>query len=816
MSQHPLLFIITQPSTLPCKGSGYGSSNTPTRNQTTHANKLKTDFNNAWASNTTQAQQTSVVSLPVKQGMYLEVRGALGHDLATEKLGNQSDGCKLLNVRNETHKKKEVTIATLYVPDAGRTKFLERINQYETKLTKHNKPVNNELMTSIEDMSLAIMDSFWTDNKADMPISQPEWCEVWLIDDPEKTAFARFAEQAQALNIEYSPEASLSFPERTVALAKINKDSFHTLLHHSPDIAECRLFREPAEFFIDLPRYEQQQWIEHFLQNASFNPDAKVSICILDTGVNNAHPLLSPVLHDVDMHTAFEDEGTADNDGHGTNMAGVATYGNLANALASPQTFNVQHCLESCKIIPKAKNLPAPLYGFVTVDAVTQASLAAPPRTRQVCMAISAPSPFAENGEPTSWSAAVDALAAGVDSDKKYLVLIGAGNVREPNEWKDYHDINMLRPIEDPAQSWNALTIGAYTNFEGDNNITALVPQGGLSPFSRTSTLWHKKWPSKPDVVFEGGNITDAYDPHELLSVLTTSANIQSNYFTYFTATSAATAEAAWFAAQVQVAYPNAWPETIRALIVHSARWTQTMLEQFAPNEKKSELTALKGICGYGVPNLERALQCKKNSLTLVVEQELQPYIKGNKDTKKGMQMHLYDLPWPKDALQDLGEANVTMRITLSYFIEPGPGQRGWKDKYRYASHGLRFDVKGANESVNAFENRISQTIKDDEDDIQTSKQDTSSRWIIGKNSQSSGSIHSDFWTGTAAELATCNQVAVFPVVGWWRERTSLKRVESKARYSLIVSLHTDAQDVDIYTPVKIAVDTPVIVSVIS
>jgi len=39
--------------------------------------------------------------------------------------------------------------------------------------------------------------------------------------------------------------------------------------------------------------------------------------------------------------------------------------------------------------------------------------------------------------------------------------------------------------------------------------------------------------------------------------------------------------------------------------------------------------------------------------------------------------MHLHDLPWPTEQLQALGGAQVTLRITLSYFIEPNPGERG-------------------------------------------------------------------------------------------------------------------------------------------
>ncbi len=804
MSQYPHIFVTTPPKTLPCKGSGFGSIKTPRRNKTIHADMLKAAFDHAWDQNTSQTVAQSVVSIPTKEGMYLEVRGALGHDLATERLGNLSDGCKLLSVNTITENEKELTTATLFVPDKGRTKLLDKIEKYKTGFTKSGNPQHNDLMSSIEEMSIAVMQSFWTDSPADIPTQDPTWCEIWLIDDQNETAFTHFKEKASALEIEHS-DAALHFPERTVALAKINQETFHTLLHYSPDIAECRLFRESSEFFTDLQAYEQRAWTDNLLQNTTFNDDAKVSVCILDTGINNGHPLLKPVLKDTDMHTTFEDEGVADNNGHGTNMAGVATYGDLTGALANSNPIQISHCLESCKVRPKDDDLPPDLYGIVTTNAITQAQAQAPDRKRQVCMAVSAPSPFSEKGEPTSWSAAIDNLAAGITNEKKHLIIISAGNTPR-DEWHLYPHSNKTHAVEDPAQAWNALTVGAYTNFTNTDEITALAPQGGLSPFSRTSTLWAPKWPSKPDVVFEGGNATHDGFTHEALSVLTTSKDIQRRLFTNFTATSAATAEAAWFAAQVQVAYPNAWPETVRALMVHSATWTEAMMVEFAPNKKKTELTTLKDICGYGVPSLERALYCQNSTLTLVAEQEIQPYF-NEATQEKSMHMHLYDLPWPKEALQDLGETHVTMRVTLSYFIEPGPGQRGWKDKYRYTSHGLRFDVKGATETAKQFENRISHMIKAEDSEKQTTP-DTSSRWTIGKNSQSSGSIHSDFWEGTAADLATCNQIAVYPVVGWWRKRTHLKKLKSKARYSLVVSLHTEAQDVDIYTPIATQIQT--------
>jgi hypothetical protein len=56
-------------------------------------------------------------------------------------------------------------------------------------------------------------------------------------------------------------------------------------------------------------------------------------------------------------------------------------------------------------------------------------------------------------------------------------------------------------------------------------------------------------------------------------------------------------------------------------------------------------------------------------------------------------------------------------------------------------------------------------------------------------------------------DLAQCGNIVVFPVSGWWRYRQHLERYESKARYSMIVSLETDETDVELYTSISQATD---------
>jgi len=314
----------------------------------------------------------------------------------------------------------------------------------------------------------------------------------------------------------------------------------------------------------------------------------------------------------------------------------------------------------------------------------------------------------------------------------------------------------------------------------------------------------------------EGGNVArgpnDSIFDTEDLKLLSTCYEPQAAQFSPFDATSAAAAQASWMAAQVQERYRDAWPETIRGLLVHTAQWTDVMRGCFLPDPaSKGDYAKLLRICGYGVPNLDRALYCAANSLTLVSQAELQPYDKkdGRPITRD---MHLYRLPWPLDVLRGLGASKVEMRVTLSYFVEPGPGEIGWQDRYRYPSHALRFSVNGPGEEENDFVARINRLARDDGEHPGT--EGPGDHWVIG-NARNVGSIHSDIWQGSAADLATSNLIGIYPAVGWWRERAYLGKWNRHCRYSLIVSITTPVETVDIYTPVAVQVGAVIPVEVV-
>ena len=716
----------------------------PKRQRDQQSTKILRKLDNAWQTTRQTIENRTALSLPTKQGIYLEFESAPDHDLATMSLESRSIGIRLLNIHTVSvpgNPKQTVTLATVYIPVGQETYFLKKVRCYAEEDTKSGKPKNQKLVDSIEDIRLAVLESFWQDELDSIPDQRAAWCEVWLLGDTKDREQA-FRSTARQLDIDIQNRV-LHFPERTVLLAKADRNQLIELIESCDNISEFRRAKETARFFLGLNNKEQTAWAEDLHSRLQVSKEPSVAATILDTGVNNGHLLLEPIIKDEDCHTINPGWGKEDHCGHGTLMCGAAGYGDLQAALEYNGNVKIAHCLESVKILPPKGSNDPELYGDITIQGVSRVEIQAPHLTHIACMAVTSED-GRDRGRPSSWSAAIDKLTSGYDDNQQRLFIVAAGNINEQQEWCGYPDSNMTNSIHDPGQAWNALTVGE-------------------------------------------------------------------RQFDFINATSAATAQAAWMAAQIQTTYPDAWPETIRGLLVHSAQHTDTMKEQFLTSETKTDYARLLRICGYGVPDLDRASACYRNNLTLIAQEEIQPYDKQiNYSGYCTKDMNIHELPWPKKVLLGLGETPVSLRITLSYFIEPGPGEVGWKDRYRYASFALRFDLNNVGEDRETFLQRINAAARED-----GKKPDSSSgseRWRIGSKGRDQGSIHSDIWKGTAADLSTCNMVGVYPVIGWWRERYWLNRWDRKTRYSLIVSIHTPVQEVDIHTPVANMISTPITV----
>ncbi|KFF76371.1 hypothetical protein IY40_24510 [Serratia marcescens] len=224
------------------------------------------------------------------------------------------------------------------------------------------------------------------------------------------------------------------------------------------------------------------------------------------------------------------------------------------------------------------------------------------------------------------------------------------------------------------------------------------------------------------------------------------------------------------------------------------------MLNMYPPVNQAGYATLIRH-CGWGIPDPELAIWSKNNSLALIEENSLRPYHRTPSGIKT-REMNLHALPWPQDELLALQNIPVEMRVTLSYFIEPNPSARGSASKFYYPSHRLRFAMKRPTERLDEFRMRINAAAEAEDGISAVSGSD--GNWQLGSRHRHKGSLHQDIWRGTAAELANCGYLAVFPGQGWWKTRRALERYDSEARYSLIVSIHAPGIDIDLLTPVRI------------
>lgn len=822
----PILFLngVAQSESFTTTKSGGGELRVPYRDRSTHAASLASKFNTAWSTLGEQRQQRKALSLPTRDGCYLEILGKAGYELITNSLEDRRSkktlGARLISVVTGDNQEKR---AIVYIPSGQEHKFLKKIQDYAdlNKQTAKGNPLNKDQIESIEEIKLALLEDLWQDPKTDLPKEIPVWCELWLRTENKKAdeVISKTREICSAIGIVTNKER-LDFPERSVIAIRANREQLQELYAQSYNLAELRLAKEPVSFWSSLPNYEQSEAVDDLL-NRIVHEDKGVSVCILDSGINNGHRLLEPFCSDNEKEAYHPDWQPNDQEGHGTQMAGIVVFGDLQEALESRDTVAINHRLFSGKILPPPY-LPENnkrLYGVITAQTISNCEIKLKNRLNIFSLAVTTKYET-DKGRPSSWSAEIDKLAFG-EEDIKRLILISAGNSTNAVPQQsliDYPEINKELSIQSPAQAWNALTVGAFTEkvriTDPDyRDYNPLAKHGELSPHSTTSLTWDtNRWPNKPDVVLEGGNTTKSPNNEVVacndLELLTTSHKSTEEQFELFNATSAATAKAAWMAAQIQSIVPNAWPETIRALMVHSAEWTPQLIDQFGIDlKKKGDIGKLLRIAGYGVPNLKNASECAENHLTLIAQETIQPF---EKDGSTNI-MHFYELPWPKEDLQNLGDQEVTLRITLSYFIEPSPGELQTQGRYTYASNGLRFDLNTPGEAndINSFKKRLNKEAR--EGKVYTPEfKGFGGKWLIGTDHRNLGTLHSDSLTLTGADMAECNHIAVFPVGGWWKTRKSEKCMEKQARYSLVVSLHTDAEEVDIYTPVANLINIPI------
>ena len=434
-------------------------------------------------------------------GLYVQFESQPGVPLEVTSLEDSRQGIEVVAVshsRTDEAEPRRIERATVFVPEGKVKHFLKRFEDYaKTTPKKERERRYEDMIDPIATLRLATLRGLWTDTTEAYPEeNETIWWEVWLRRQ-DGNELERLMDFAAAQEIHVAPRR-LMFDDRIVTLVRSAPAQLAASIDVLNDVAEVRKAKETATVFVDMGPEDQGAWAEELRGRVTPASADAPAVCVLDTGVARGHPLLEASLDADDCHSCEPAWGTHDHLGHGTEMAGLALYGDLTPVLAGAINVALRHRLESVKLLPPdghTANAPE-LYGAVTAEATSRAEIQAPQRRRVFSMSIAA-TDERDRGQPTSWSAAVDALAAGrsfdpttqgldyldegEDSARRLFVLC-AGNVDETALSVDHLERSDADPIHDPGQAWNATTFlglipGRARIFAMRCEMTSVLPE---------------------------------------------------------------------------------------------------------------------------------------------------------------------------------------------------------------------------------------------------------------------------------------------------------------------------------------------------
>lgn len=383
--------------------------------------------------------------------------------------------------------------------------------------------------------------------------------------------------------------------------------------------------------------------------------DAAPQLCIIDSGLIEGHPLLEGAVIGARSKSYPETlgapipRGGTDAARHGTAVAGVALYGDLDRCVLS-KNFEPAAALINARILDDHIALARERMPYIR-DIVE--SLAKTCRIFNLSFGLepagSALSPYAAD---------LDALVREHDA----IIIVAAGNEHPERKYprpskRPPHPGHLLEDgleVLRPAEALNVLTVGSITTHKDphplDPAIHVAAGKRTSSPFTRAGAL---QGVVKPDLVEEGGDLAidwklDRWTRNPGLRIPTTGPEYATGgkLFTYSDGTSIAAPKVAHHVARLMAAMPDASANLVRALLVNSASYPEGV-------QNYTKVQKLR-LCGFGVPDLDRAMYCTDSRVTL--------YFTGEIEVDS---VHLFEIPVPEELTTAKGRKRIT--VTVAY-----------------------------------------------------------------------------------------------------------------------------------------------------
>ncbi len=498
--------------------------------------------------------------------------------------------------------------------------------------------------------------------------------EIWIM---EKETLDKFLVGFEKLIVHENGQITdkLVTDNLCILRVKINKSLFDEIIK----LKEISRIDRPPKPYITYQMLSSP--LEGFNVGDS-PPNDATAIAVLDSGILSNHPLLEKAVGD-EIAVPFlysnkiKEDKPQDDVGHGTEVAGIALYGDIKKCIGE-KIFQPEVWILSAKIMFKNEDGEAEYFPEELLEHQLEKAVRYFATTYHNFKVVNLSLGDMDKkmfGDQRQFPLAIliDELA----KEYNIVFVISAGNLdftnllpKYPKEYPNYL-IEERKEVKiiDPASSAYAITVGSIAQEFGPSDIDpkeilfSPAKTNYPSPFTCVGPGY--KGMIKPELVEEGGNII--FSPKDLkkfedigskLIVLNHKWIEDEKLFAVSYGTSLSAPKVANYIAKLFNHFPNYSSNCIKGLLLASAEIPSdrpSPLEGINFNDSNTKLIDLLKVYGYGKPNFDVAKSSEHNRVLLLAENKI-----------KLNSIHLYYFYLPKEFVEINGEKEISVVLVYN------------------------------------------------------------------------------------------------------------------------------------------------------
>jgi subtilisin family serine protease len=515
-------------------------------------------------------------------------------------------------------------------------------------------------------------------------------------------------------------------------------------------------------------------------------------VCIIDSGIQENHRLIQLAIDTANSRSYVDGDSSIEDyvkiSGHGTKVAGAVLY---PYAIPKNGKVKLESILQNARILDNKNEISTSKFEPKLMEQI----ISDYPNTKIFNLSVSEKAAYIGTHMPS--------LAASIDKlihEKSILFIVAAGNLYSSSQLPS--NLGIIQHLKEgrsyPAYlnevgtkvansgvSYFAITVGsiAKENYE-DADYKAIAGKNNISPFSRTGLgLWGC---IKPDVVEFGGDLIKNKLSNELITNEITSPELVNSTLHGAKAvgkdsfgTSFSTPKVSYIASKLQSEHPKESAQMYRALIIQSARLPEHCFINPSLNDFR--------YYGYGVPDLNRALNNSQSRITFIQDGKVGP-----------QKADIYRLKIPNELKGEGKEFRILVEVTLSFTAKTRLTRKG---SHQYLANWLDWRSSKYNESFSSFRNRTLEYLEGEFDDDEIDEATNAIQWVVRENpmwgvkgmSRNNSTVQKSWAVIEPQQFAEEFSIAIVGHFGWD------KNIENEIPYALCVSFEIMDSQINIY-----------------